>query len=65
MVVATLIVTTIYRTVLSPPGGLTQGGSDNGPNSNNLVNATSSLNSTSVGKSVLSDNVFGTMCKDF
>nr|XP_029153253.1 ankyrin repeat-containing protein BDA1 [Arachis hypogaea] len=61
MVVATLIVTAIYQTVLSPPGGLTQGGSDNGPNSNNLVNATSSLNSTAVGTSVLSDNVFATI----
>ncbi|XP_057730864.1 ankyrin repeat-containing protein BDA1-like [Arachis stenosperma] len=62
MVVATLIVTAIYRTVLSPPGGLTQGGSDNGPNSNNLINATSSFNSTTaVGKSVVSATTFDTI----
>ncbi|XP_057731231.1 ankyrin repeat-containing protein BDA1-like [Arachis stenosperma] len=61
MVVATLVVTALYQTVLSPPGGLTQGGSDNGPNSNNLVNATSSLNSTAVGKSVLSSFDFYTI----
>ncbi|MED6135581.1 hypothetical protein PIB30_047844 [Stylosanthes scabra] len=42
MVVGTLIATAIYQTVLSPPGGVTQGGSDNG-----VGNATtSSLNST-------------------
>ncbi|MED6126043.1 hypothetical protein PIB30_074548 [Stylosanthes scabra] len=63
MVVATLVVTAIYQTVLSPPGGLTQaqGGSDNGPNSNNLQNATSSLNSTlttAAGKTVMSNKVF-------
>ncbi|MED6137759.1 hypothetical protein PIB30_067994 [Stylosanthes scabra] len=63
MVVATLVLTAIYQTVLSPPGGLTQpqGGTDN----NNLVNTTSSLNSTfntttttGAGKSVLQGNVF-------
>ncbi|XP_057730862.1 ankyrin repeat-containing protein BDA1-like [Arachis stenosperma] len=55
MVVGTLIATAIYQTVLSPPGGLTQAqGSDN----NNLVNATSSLNSTAAGKIVMPHKVY-------
>ena len=45
MVVAALLVTAIYQTALSPPGGVYQAEADNG--SNNLtMNATSSLNFT-------------------
>ncbi|MED6127774.1 hypothetical protein PIB30_091368 [Stylosanthes scabra] len=54
MVIGTLLVTAIYQTVLSPPGGLTQdqGGSHN-------ATSTSSRNSTAQGKSVLPVTAFG------
>ncbi|MED6196834.1 hypothetical protein PIB30_051075 [Stylosanthes scabra] len=51
LVAATLILTTIYQSALSPPGGLYQADGSN-------RNATSSLNSAA-GKSVLSTGNFG------
>ncbi|MED6135771.1 hypothetical protein PIB30_049726 [Stylosanthes scabra] len=64
MVIATLVLTAIYQTVLSSPGGLTQPQAQGGTDNNNLVNVTSSLNSTfnttttGAGKSVLRGYVF-------
>ncbi|KAL4295143.1 ankyrin repeat-containing protein BDA1-like isoform X2 [Arachis ipaensis] len=57
LVIATLMLTVIYQTVLSPPGGLTQG-SDNDPSGKNLLNSTSSHNSTAAGKSVMPQKTF-------
>ncbi|MED6127775.1 hypothetical protein PIB30_091369 [Stylosanthes scabra] len=47
LVIGTLFVTAIYQTVLSPPGGLTQGGSDN------------TSTAIAAGKSFLSGAAFG------
>ena len=64
MVVAALIISAIYQSALSPPGGLYQ--ADNGPN-NLTMNATSSLNFTATaapgdaGTSILPDYDFVTI----